>query len=189
MNEQCTKVIIMAGAGESGKDTLVKEMRKEWEKAGYHVVKTSSVEPAKAAGTLLGWDGIKDEKGRQLLVDLKQASIRYDDHPHKYITGIIGRYTSSPRTAIDTRCSPIADHIECRIFIDIREPEEIIKLELWCKANDISVTIVLVTKPDATKFTNTADMAEISEPDMHIINDGPLAKLKEAATVLCSFIG
>jgi len=66
-------VIIMNGRAGVGKDTLM-----DFAKNYYSVRNLSSVLRIKEAAIVAGWDGEYDNRGRQLLADLKQAMIKYD---------------------------------------------------------------------------------------------------------------
>ena len=66
-------VIIMNGKAGVGKDTLM-----DYAKQYYTVRNVSSVLRVKEAAIVVGWDGEYDNRGRQFLVDIKQACIKYD---------------------------------------------------------------------------------------------------------------
>ena len=75
------QIIIINGSGGSGKDTFV-SFCSEYKK----VLNVSSIDKVReAANILIDWDGVKDEKYRKLLVDLKRLSMEYNDAPTKYI--------------------------------------------------------------------------------------------------------
>ena len=81
MNLLKKRIVIINGMGGSGKDTFVEFCAKHTK-----IMNISSVDKVKeAAKILVGWNGIKDEKSRKLLVDLKRISIEYNDYPTKYI--------------------------------------------------------------------------------------------------------
>jgi hypothetical protein len=99
------KVIVINGSGGSGKDTFVDLCR---EQAACPVINLSTVDSIKqVAVSHFGWDGNKDEKGRQLLSDLKDAWTKYCQGPFFEMTGIVERFKAG------------------LIFLHVREPEEI----------------------------------------------------------------
>jgi len=79
-------VFIVNGYPGSGKDTFAKFIEEEFKyeptKLDVHFENISTVEYIKkAAKDYFGWNGEKDEKGRRLLADLKDASRRYNEGP------------------------------------------------------------------------------------------------------------
>ena len=72
------KVILINGSGGSGKDTVIELTRTYfWDK--YLVINTSTVDKVKLIASHMGWDGEKDERGRQFLADLKNAWTNYNN--------------------------------------------------------------------------------------------------------------
>ena len=69
------KIIVLNGEGTTGKDTFC-EMLESF----CHVYKYSTIDMIKdIAKEHFDWDGKKNKKGRQLLSDLKSASVKYND--------------------------------------------------------------------------------------------------------------
>ena len=94
--KKITKLIfILNGYPRSGKDTFA-EFLKEYqtpETIKYHFQNISTVDYIKSiAENFFGWDQKKDEKGRRLLSDLKDASRRYNNGPFHQTVSQIGRY-------------------------------------------------------------------------------------------------
>lgn len=107
-------ILIINGRPLSGKDTfymIVEELLEH----SYLVHNISSVDVIKQAARALGWNGIKDEKSRQFLSDLKILSTNYNDGPLKYMDNMIKNRT------VD------CNHVFC---LHIREPQEI---KRFCK--------------------------------------------------------
>lgn len=71
-------VILINGKARSGKDFLA-ELIKE-----HNIKNVSILHNAAAVKTIaknfFGWDGIKDEKGRRLLIDISNVAYNYDDY-------------------------------------------------------------------------------------------------------------
>jgi hypothetical protein len=106
------KIIVINGPAASGKDTFVTFFQRY---ARCAVFEWSTVYTLKSmAMAVLGWNGIKDEPGRRLLSDLKDAWTRYNDGPFKEI------------------CEKIRYYDQCFerfvLFLHIREPAEIEKV-------------------------------------------------------------
>ena len=71
------KIIIINGMGGSGKDSFVKACQN----IDPTIQNISSVNYVKQVAHELGWDGVKDTKGRRFLSDLKMALSAYNDAP------------------------------------------------------------------------------------------------------------
>ena len=85
-------VIVINGSGGVGKDTLC-----EWVKQRIPTRIVSSVDPIKRLAAEGGWRGEKDERGRLLLVRLKQAFVEYNDLPLRYLTEEYQKYLKTLR--------------------------------------------------------------------------------------------
>jgi ABC-type dipeptide/oligopeptide/nickel transport system ATPase component len=73
------KIIGVIGHAGSGKDTVADLIRDLCRDKHVTVARTSLATPIKdVAWRTFGWDGEKDEKGRQLLIDLGMAGRAYD---------------------------------------------------------------------------------------------------------------
>lgn len=133
-------IIIINGKGGSGKDTFVNIISKY-----YKVQNVSSIDPIKNAASLLGWTGSKEDKDRKFLSDMKRLSVLYNDFPMRYISQCIGNFLVSENMFL---------------FIHIREPEEISKLESkLSNFKDIDYFTLLIRRPitnDVT-FGNSSD--------------------------------
>ncbi len=148
-------VLIINGAPRSGKDTFINTLT--WEKSG-KVIRCSSIDWIKQQALNLGWDGIKDAKGRQFLSDLKNACTNYADLPFKKITERI--FSSCKRYSWES--DPIY-FCTC-----VREPEEIGKIENWCNENKIPCHPILVRRKVAEQAA--LDKGFISRGDIQFIN-------------------
>ena len=161
-------VLIINGAPRSGKDTFIDILTME--NPG-RVIRYSSIDWIKQQALDLGWDGIKDAKGRQFLSDLKNACTNYADTPFKKITERIlsscNRYSQEAGIVYFCTC--------------VREPEEIYKLKIWCNENKIPCHPILVRRKVAEQkaldkgFISSGDVQFINYPYPWVIyNDGSL---------------
>lgn len=98
-------VFIINGKGACGKDTLIKAVA-----AKYPTQNESAIDPVKAAGRLLGYEGGKSEKDREFLSKMKELSIWYNDHPTQYLLEKYRKFEESGNELL---------------FLHIREPEQI----------------------------------------------------------------
>ena len=94
------KVIVINGSGAVGKSTFISLCHE----IDPRVIETSTVDFVKEIALQAGWDGIKDQRGRRLLSDIKDALKRYDDIPNKKIDEFI------------------QSHPDNIIFVNAREP-------------------------------------------------------------------
>ena len=106
-------LVIVNGFPLSGKDTFVDFCVWKLASIGIDGFSVSSVGAVKDAALLLGWDGEKDERGRQFLSDLKDMSTTDYDGPMRYMERMIEQECISFRKKV--------------VFLHIREPEEITK--------------------------------------------------------------
>lgn len=73
-------VFVLNGYPTCGKDTFIEILRKYKKVDSY-----SAIDRVKEIALLCGWDGVKDDKGRKLLADLKTALKDYDNIPFRYL--------------------------------------------------------------------------------------------------------
>lgn len=84
-------IFVVNGKPRSGKDTFANNIISvlktlNSDDTGIYFENLSTIDQIKCiAKKCFGWDGIKDEKGRRLLADLKDASRRYNEGPFNYI--------------------------------------------------------------------------------------------------------
>lgn len=146
------KYVIINGYPASGKDTTVNQCRLLRD----NVTNMSTIDYVKSIAKLCKWNGKKDERGRRLLSDLKDAMTRYDDVPLKNIVENIRMFS---------------DKI---IFIHCREPDEIEKLK-----NMINAKTLFIKNDNAKPLeTNHADSeVENYNYDYILNNSGTLEEL------------
>ena len=77
------KVILISGKARSGKDTLARVLKDYLKEQGKDVLVTHYADSLKyICETVFKWDGKKDEKGRQLLIDRKSTRLN-SSHPSR----------------------------------------------------------------------------------------------------------
>lgn len=159
------KTFIVNGKPRSGKDTFV-----DYASAllKLHHIKSksiSSVDKVKAAAELLGWNGVKDEKGRKFLSDLKDISSSVYDGPLEYMRSEILDFNHYNSNGV--------------VFIMIREPEEIIKFV----SKFPHTKTIYVNRGVTESFNNHADEnVEKYYYDYIIDNEGDLLGLQKVAS-------
>ena len=138
MNIKAKTVIVINGKGESGKDTYVKIISEY-----FYVRNVSSIDPIKELAFTLGWDGVKNDRGRAFLVDLKKARADYNDFPTTYLTEEVDEFLLSN---------------EEYMFCHIREGVEIDKFKEANDSKDIIIKTLLVRRDAIDKsFGNASD--------------------------------
>jgi len=148
-------IVIISGRSGVGKSTLMQIAANE-----FMVRKVSSVEQVKKVAAVAGWNGVKDLPGRQLLSDLKQAMVTYDDSPYKALLQEYKIFTSG------------GDQI---LFVPILEPQEIQKFAEAIRAKGGKVVTLLVTRKQANKLDLAPDNATTQFTYDHIFeNDKPI---------------
>ncbi len=168
------KVIIINGQGGSGKDTFVNFCQQN----NSEIWNISTIDCVKKMAYRVGWDGQKDNKGRRLLSDLKDALTAYGDIPFNSV--LDGVYAIKHNYKVVNKSDE-----NVVIFIHCREPEEIERLKKTL--NGITLLIRRPTVSDT--FTNHADK-NVFDYDYDYVYDnvGDLEKLKDDATSFIDFI-
>lgn len=177
-----TKVVIVNGKPQSGKDTFCKYAQgycDDDESANTLII--SSVDPLKEILTQLGWDGTKTDKIRDMLMDMKQLWVQNQDGPTMFLFNNILEFHKA--------CTG-EDNI---VFVHIREPEEIKKLVnalTGFESMGIDVISLLVIRkggedtpnqPAETRRSDDEALINSYEYDVTINNDEDLIKLQELA--------
>lgn len=152
------RIFIINGPGGHGKDEFIRMVAEVYGEKNVHNI--SSVDQVKEAARILGWEGGKSDDDRRLLIALKQASVRYDDGPTRYL---------------EQRLMAIEEGIA---FLHIREESEIEKIE----ARVGGIMRIHIFRPDSDIPQNEIDtLTEEMEYDIEILNDGNLDDLREKA--------
>ena len=128
-------VIIINGNGSVGKDLLC-ELASKY----FKIKNISSITPIKEIAKYSGWDGLKDNKSRKFLSDLKKLIIDFNDLPFRYVKDEYDKY--------------INDNNEI-LFIHIREANEIDKVKNYI-GNDKCITL-LILRDIHKLWGNTSD--------------------------------
>lgn len=177
-----TKVVIINGKPQSGKDTFCKYAQgycDDDESANTLII--SSVDPLKEILTQLGWDGTKTDKIRDMLMDMKQLWVQNQDGPTMFLFNNILEFHKA--------CTG-EDNI---VFVHICEPEEIKKLVnalTGFESMGIDVISLLVIRkggedtpnqPAETRRSDDEALINSYEYDVTINNDEDLIKLQELA--------
>ena len=177
-----TKVVIINGKPQSGKDTFCKYAQgycDDDESANTLII--SSVDPLKEMLTQLGWDGTKTDKIRDMLMDMKQLWVQNQDGPTMFLFNNILEFHKA--------CTG-EDNI---VFVHIREPEEIKKLVnalTGFESMGIDVISLLVIReggedtpnqPAETRRSDDEALINSYEYDVTINNNEDLIKLQELA--------
>lgn len=160
--------VVINGPPRAGKDTLVEMVRNTCEsryREHMLVHNISSVDQVKLAARLLGWDGNKDEKGREFLSDLKELSTMKYDGPLQYMLERLNQIDSG------------------LVFFHIREPKEIDRFVAITGA----LTVLVVR--DTPSFSNHADSNTLAyNYNYRIHNNGSWEDLQADANTLVSLL-
>ena len=148
-------VIAINGRGGVGKDTLCDLAAKH-----FKVKNISSVTPIKEIATFCGWDGVKDDKARKFLSDLKRLTVEFNDFPTVWAFAQYNDFLNSE------------DEI---LFVHIREPEEISK---FVRVTDGRAKTLLVRGGNRMRKDNygnaSDDGVENYSYDYYFMNDSSL---------------
>lgn len=163
MNNSKKLVIAINGIATSGKDELVTQICNKFNCPKIRIANISSVDDVKVvAMERFGWDGVKDERGRNLLSALKDASTTYNNKP------------------FNDYCNKIAHNSREVFFVHIREVEEIEALKKWCEPmHGIEFISLKVERDSVTnRFTNNTGDVGATQPYDYtdtLLNDGTMA--------------
>ena len=158
-------IIIVNGAGGSGKSTFEEFVTNYLAPQGKKVSVTSMAFYPKIVAEFAGWEGGKELKDRKFLSDLKLALAEWDDSPYKYVK-------------TDICIARERDNSEI-IFVDAREADDIDRIK-----NDYENVVTVLVKRDTKieKYGNVADDNVYNYNYDYIIeNTGTLDDLWEAA--------
>jgi len=159
------QVIIINSRGGAGKDTMI-----DYASKYFRIKNVSSVDKIKQIAKHCGWDGEKDERGRQLLIDIKQSVMKYNDLPFKLMCDEIKKFKRSKNEFL---------------FIHIREEPEINKL----KSAFPDVKSLLVTRKGLQQWDNNIDdNVETFQHDYTFANDGTIEEGGESFVSLIDAI-
>lgn len=158
------RVIFLNGPATAGKGTVAKCIREIFK---VEVVEYSSIDYVKeVAYKHFGWDGIKDRAGRNLLYEIKQSMIKYNNLPAKKVMAKL------------LNC--FANDV---VIVDVREPDEIEKLTELCKMFGFISTTVLIQNENAVEKAEALDLCPSDRKfgkydyDLYIDNNGTVEDL------------
>lgn len=158
-------VIVINGAGGVGKDTICELCAKH-----FKVRNISTVDPIKEIAAFCGWTGVKDDKARKFLHDLKTLTAQYNEFPTNWAMNVYREFLNTD---------------EDIMFVHIREPWEIAK---FVKATDGAAKTLLVRGGSRTRagaYGNAADdQVEEYEYDYYFVNDRPLEETEQLVKLL-----
>jgi hypothetical protein len=165
-------MFIINGKPKSGKDTFVELCIEIGNQLNISVFNYSTIDPIKELAKLnYGYTGIKDDKTRKLLHELKQQKILDDKYyTIKKLDDFMGKIN-------------IKDYI---IFVHSREPDEI---EQLCSIYEAQSIIIHRNEVASVEYNNDSDGNDIYnvEYDYFIDNNNTIDDLKAAASaLLCS---
>jgi hypothetical protein len=100
-------VIVINGAGGVGKDSLCDAAA-----TAFKTRNISTITPIKEIATLCGWNGVKDNKSRKFLSDMKRLCSDYNDFPTNWAKAQFEDFLQTDEEIL---------------FVHIREAEEILK--------------------------------------------------------------
>ena len=161
------KLIVINGCANSGKDSFANFACE----SEYPVYNFSTVDFIKEKALEMGWDGAKDERGRRLLSDIKDALSLYDDIPFKKVLEKIKQVKEE--NAI--------------IFVHSREPKDIAH---WVEQTQAKTLFIRRPAAEDEEHNNHADK-EVFNYDYDYVysNEGSLSDLKEEAIRFVNWIG
>lgn len=165
------KVYIVNGFPESGKTTFEDKTIELLKECKIHGFRFSTIDGVKELAKEIGWNGVKNDKSRKFLSDLKDLLTEYNDYPVKHLK------KSIIKAIYGTKKNPknISNAV---VFIDCREPKEIKKLVKEFKAKTICVR-----RPEVEKgsYSNHADANILDyNYDYYIWNKGTIEELENS---------
>lgn len=147
--------IVINGVGGCGKDTLVSIL------ANHRKVKNvSSITPVVDVAKYCGWDGVKTEKSRKFLSDLKRLLTDFNEYSLNYLLAEQDKFINDDNEFM---------------FVHIREPEEIEKFVNHSKTKTYTLLITPREELQNKVYGNTSDDG-VYRYDYNLIfnNDQPL---------------
>lgn len=153
------KIIIVNGKGGCGKTTFEQLAT---EKSSYKIGIVSTIDYVKNVATAIGWNGIKDDKSRKLLSDLKRDLTEWNDLPFKKVAERLYEYKGM--------CYDF-------VFIDCREPDEI---DRYVKEYN-AITLLINRDEVNRKYGNISDdNVDNYLYDFVVDNNGTLQDLEDS---------
>ena len=160
-------LVIINGCAGSGKDELAKIFKQKSVRKIYNVSSVGYIK--EIAIKYFGWNGIKDEAGRQLLSELKNSTTKYNNLPLRILEDHLNKADEGSTT-----------------FWHCREPEEIQKAYEALRDSYYVIT-VFVSRPEVEKNIaagNVDALSDMSIYDMIIENGGTLEEYHKTIGIL-----
>ena len=162
-------VIVINGAGGVGKDTLCDLSAKH-----FKVRNISSVDPIKEIARFCGWTGVKDDRARKFLHDLKTLTAEYNDFPTNWALAVFREFMESD---------------EQILYVHIREPREIEKFVAGTEGVAKTLLVRGGSRTRSGVYGNAADdCVEQYSYDYYYTNDLPLDETEREFVKLLSDI-
>lgn len=146
-------LIIVNGFPRSGKDTFMDYYGGLWKDTGLVVKKNSTIDTVKRHAGLMGWDGTKTPKNREMLSELKDFYTEYFDGP----------------------LNEIKYHLLCTdvdmLLVAMREPAEITKTYAWAAETGVNCQTYLIRGKNEEIDHNSHSDAKVLEYDYGLTFD------------------
>ena len=162
------QIIIINGNGGVGKDTFIRVLSSVFRDVD--IWSYSTIDKVKEIAKMIGWDGVKDEKGRKLLADLKSLCDSYNDMTFKDMKQAVSEFKNSYGTLL---------------FIHIREPHNIDRAK-----DEFDAITMLVTRDSVENITSNDADKHVAEYDYDYVvnNNGNLVQLELEAKKFLQYI-
>lgn len=158
-------ILIMNGAPGVGKTSIAQRYKEAEDDLGeddVHIL--STVDYVKSVAVALGWDGIKTDKSRKFLSELKQILCEWNDSPNTWVINNI--------KALNKDAS-----INHAYFIDCREPSQIDHLKDLARELDNTKVFTILVRREKAKLniSNSSDAdVENYNYDIYLNNDSSI---------------
>jgi hypothetical protein len=168
-------LIVVNGYPQSGKDMFVDFGIDELDENNSkycHAVKYSTITTCMQAAYTFGWNGVKNEKYRAMLSDLKDLYTKYFDGTYKEMVDWIYGYNLGTKNTM--------------LFAMIREPEEIRKIINYCSSHDIPNKTICIRSGRSEKnhSSHSDKFVNLYPYDIILDNDGTLVEWKEKSKTI-----
>ena len=171
------KVVIINGSGGSGKDTIVELTRTYFSQ--YKVENISTIDDVKFIAHRMGWNGIKDEKGRQFLSDLKKIWTEYNNGANLRVL----------QKLVDLDNQENFHTKEHIVFVHCRETDAIEWFIERLENRKIKTCTVLIKRENIEKFLNSSDQnVDLYDYDITILNNGTIENLEKVCKKFADII-
>jgi len=164
-------VVVINGLGGSGKSQFCTDCIEYCKNIrGVKAYEFSTIDYIKTVARVVGWNGKKDEKGREFLHNLKIAFERFNDYPNiDCLNNIKGLTEKKPKTL--NIC-----------FVNIREAYNIENFKKMCEEAGYKVLTMKVVSPrESNETPEVAKEIDKIDYDIVINNDGKLKDLQKKA--------